>query len=61
MPLIPVILAIAIVGFIVWVVLQIPMPQIFKNIIIGVVALALIIWLLQMLGVATGLPSFRLK
>jgi hypothetical protein len=61
MSFISLILALAIFGFLVWLVLQIPMPQVFKNVIIGVVCLFLVIWVLQMLGVETGMPAFRLR
>jgi hypothetical protein len=61
MSFISLILALAIFGFLVWLVLQIPMPQVFKNVIIGVVCLFLVIWVLQMLGVETGMPTFRLR
>lgn len=47
MGLIELILAIALVGFIVWIVLQIPMPAPFRNLIVGIVVFAVIIWLLQ--------------
>ena len=55
------ILALALVGFCVWLILQIPMPQVFRNVIIGIVVVALIVYLLQWLGVNTlGLPHLRL-
>lgn len=53
-------LVLVIVGFIVWVLLQVPMPQVIKNIIIGAVAIVLVIWLLQMFGIATGFPALRM-
>lgn len=55
------ILTIALVGFVVWLILQIPMPGVFRNVIIGVVAVLLILWILQQLGVHTGVPVLRLK
>jgi len=61
MSVISFLLVIAIVGFLVWLILQIPMPAPFKNIIIGIVCLVLVIWVLQQFGIATGLPSIRLK
>lgn len=48
------ILVLAITGFACWLILQIPMPAIFKNIIFGLMAFVLVIWLLQMLGIDTG-------
>lgn len=59
--MIEIILMLAIVGFCVWLVLQIPMPDVFRKIIIGVVAVFLILWVLQQLGVSTGFPRLRLK
>lgn len=55
--MISIILTIAVVGFIVWIITQIPMPQLFKNIIYGVVAICLIIYVLQVLGFHTGFPA----
>jgi len=50
----------AVVGFVVWLVLQVPMPPLFKNIILGVVALFGVLWLLQLVGVHLPL-TLRLK
>ncbi len=61
MTLVSLLITLAICGFIVWLILMIPMPQVFKNIILGIVALFLILWLLQQLGVETGLAGLRLK
>ena len=58
--MIAIILTVAIAGFVVWIVTQITMPVLFKNIIYGVVAICLIIWVLQVLGFNTGVPSMRL-
>jgi uncharacterized protein with PQ loop repeat len=55
--LIYIILSIAVTGFLVWAILQIPMPQIFRNIILGVVALALVIWIVQYAGLT--LPAMH--
>ncbi len=60
MSFVALLVALAIAGFAVWVILQIPMPQIFKNIIIGVVTIFLVIWVLQLLGLDTGMPKLRL-
>lgn len=51
-------LVLIIVGFVIYVAMQIPMPQIFRTIIIGIVGICLLIWLLQVLGIDTG---FRLR
>jgi len=47
-------LTLAIFGFVAWVILQIPMPEPVRNIILGVICLILVIWVLQFLGVETG-------
>lgn len=61
MSLLPIILALAIIGFLCWILLQIPMPQVFRNVIIGVMILFLVLWVLQALGVVTGLSRLTLK
>lgn len=61
MPIIPILITIAIAGFIVWLVLQIPMPEPFPKIIIAVVCVVLVLWILQLFGVDTGLPLMRVK
>ncbi len=61
MSLISLILVLAIAGFCAWAILQIPGPQPVKNIIIGVIILFVVIWVLQSLGVNTGLPRLTLK
>jgi len=51
------VLSIALVGFLVWLILQIPMPQPFQKIIIAIVCIFMILWLLQLLGVSLpGVP-----
>lgn len=47
-------LALALCGLVCWIILQIPMPAIFKNIIMGIICVALVIWALQFLGFSTG-------
>ncbi len=59
--MIALILGIAFVGFLAWIILQIPMPGPFKNIIIGILCFLLVVWVLQSLGVNTGLPAVRLR
>jgi hypothetical protein len=61
MSLISLILALAICGFLAWLVLQIPVPAPVRNIIVAVICVFLVIWLLQQFGVDTGLPTLRLK
>lgn len=60
MSLIAIALTIAITGFIIWLIIQIPMPEIFRNIIVGVACLLLLVFVLQALGINTGLPPMRL-
>lgn len=56
MSLISLIVVLAIVGFVLWLVLTyIPMPDVFKKVILVVIVLVLILWLLQVFGI-TG-PS----
>lgn len=45
----------ALCGFISWIILQIPMPQVFKNLIMGIAIFLLVIKILQMFGVHTGI------
>ncbi len=61
MSLLSIVIALAITGFLCWLVLQIPMPQPVRNVIIGVMILFLVLWVLQALGVVTGLPHLTLK
>ena len=59
--MITVILSIALVGFLVWLILQIPMPAQFQKIIIAIVCVLLILWLLQFFGVhIPGMPKIGL-
>lgn len=60
MTILTLLLSIALVGFIVWLIVQIPMPQQFRTIIIAVCCVALVLYLLQSFGVVTGLPHMRL-
>ena len=51
--MIGIILTLAIVGFILWLILTyIPMPDLFKKIIMVIVAILLILWLINVLGVS---------
>lgn len=49
MGLIELLLVLVIIGFLTWIVMQIPMPQVFRNIAVGVIVLFVVIWLLQRL------------
>lgn len=53
--MVTIILSLAFVGFLVWIILQIPMPAVFKNLIIGLVIFFVILYILQVLGVSTGI------
>ncbi len=61
MSLLTLIIVLAVAGFLSWLVLQIPMPAPFRNIIIGVVCLFLVLWVLQQFGVNTGFGNLTLK
>lgn len=56
--MIELVLSIAVLGFLVYMVLQIPMPAPFKNLIIGLVILLVIMWLLHGFGY---LPHLRFR
>jgi hypothetical protein len=56
--MITVLLTVAIAGFIVWLVTQIPMPTVFRNAIIGIACFLLILWLLQFFGMS---PHWRFR
>ncbi len=60
MTLVPIILSLALIGLIVWVILQIPMPDVVRKVIIALTIVFLVLHLLQLLGVNTGLPALRL-
>ena len=60
MAILPLIIVLAIFGFIVWIILQISMPMVVKNIIIGVATLFVVIFLLQQFNIPTGLPPLKL-
>lgn len=60
MSILTLLLTLAFAGFIVWIILQIPMPAVFHNLIIGVVIFVTVLWLLQAFGLATGLPRLRI-
>lgn len=61
MTLLGLILVLAICGFCCWMVTQIAMPAIVRNIIIGVVVIFLVIFVLQFFGLNTSpIPALRL-
>lgn len=59
--MISIIVVLAIAGFVAWLVMQIPMPQPFRNVILGVMILFLVLWVLQSFGILAGIPRLTLK
>ena len=51
MSLVSLLITIAIIGVFVWLLTQLPMPAPFKNVIIGVALLLVLLWLLKLLGI----------
>lgn len=61
MTLIGLILVLAICGFFAWLVLQIPMPAVVRNIVIAVMCIFVVIYVLQFFGLNTSpIPALRL-
>ncbi len=58
MSIIGIVLVLLFVGFLFWVIQSAPIPihPWFKMIIMGVIAFAVLIWVLNLLGVHTGIP-----
>lgn len=61
MTLLSLLITLAIAGFIVWIITQIPMPATFRNVLVGIAILAMVIYVLQQFGLDTGLPLKKLK
>ena len=61
MSILSLLITIALVGFVVWLILQIPMPDAFRNVILGIVVLVLVLYVLQVFGIHTGMPMLRLR
>jgi len=60
MPLVSVVIALAIVGFLLWLVNRfIPMQSQIKGILNGVVVIAVILWLLRVFGLFEYISQFR--
>jgi hypothetical protein len=59
--MIALLLGIAVVGVIVWLIIQAPMPPVFRNVIIGLAVLLLLLFLLHGFGYVggPGLPRWR--
>jgi hypothetical protein len=61
MPLINVVIALIVVGVLLWLINNyLPMDGKIKNILNGVVIIVVVLWLLQVFGVIGALSSFRL-
>ena len=57
-----VILMLALIGFIVYLIITyIPMPEIFKQVLMVVVAILLILWVMSLLVGSGSLPPLRLR
>ena len=59
MPLVTVVIALCVVGVLLWLVNRIPMQGQIKNILNIVVVIAVIIWLLKAFGLMSYLTQFR--
>jgi hypothetical protein len=61
MPLVNVVIAIAVVGLLLWLVNRyIPMQSQLKSILNGVVVIAVILWLMRLCGLFSYLSQFRI-
>ncbi len=61
MDIVSLIIAVALVGFLVWVIMQIPMPAPFQRIIVGVACVGLVLYVLQAFGVWHGFNGVRIR
>ncbi len=61
MTLVSLVLTLAIAGFVCWLILQIPMIEPFRKIIIALVIFFLVLWVLQGFGLISGISGLRLK
>jgi len=62
MSLINLVIVLALVGFLLWLIVNfIPMPAPVQKIIIAVVVVFVVLWLLQGFGVITGFEKLRLR
>lgn len=60
MAIVPVLITLALLGFLVYLVCLIPMPDPVRKIIIGVVIVIVVLFVLQIFGVQTGVPQIRI-
>lgn len=61
MGLVELIISIGLFGFLVFLILQIPMPVPFQRIVIGVACFGLLLWLLQSFGLVHNISGLRIK
>ena len=59
MPLLTVVIALCVVGVLLWLVNRIPMQNQIKSILNAVVVIAVVIWLLRVFGLFSYLNQFR--
>lgn len=59
MSLLSILVVLLVVGFVVWLLLQVPIPAPFHRIIVGVVCLFMVLWLLQQFNLIPG--NLRLR
>lgn len=59
MNIIDLVVYIALAGFLVYIVTTIPMPAVFRNLIVGLACFAVVIWVLQSLGYLHGFLRLR--
>lgn len=53
------IITIVVLGFVAWLIMQIPMPETFRRVVYGLMVLFLILWLLQGFGLSIGFPLIK--
>ena len=61
MSIVSILIGLAIIGFICYLIMQIPMLPVFKNVIVGIVIFVLILWLLQQFGFVGSIPNLKFK
>ncbi len=61
MSLVSLLIVLVVVGFVAWLILQVPLPAPVRNIILGVIVLFLVLWVLQQFGLIAGPLRLRLN
>ncbi|MGA7857575.1 MAG: Thivi_2564 family membrane protein [Terracidiphilus sp.] len=59
MPLVTVVIALCVVGVLLWLVNRIPMQGTIKSILNAVVVIAVVVWLLKVFGLMSYITQFR--